>query len=119
MMLDLVGEIIGKLVDMVDVVFIFYCFFGKIYRVLIGVVFDYMGWIEYVLLISEVCFCMLDEEEICYYVLSGELMDKVGVYGIQGCGGMFVEYLVGSFFGVMGLLVCEIGQLLKGFGWCF
>jgi septum formation protein len=29
---------------------------------------------------------------------------------------MFVEYLAGSYTGVMGLPVCETGELLKSFG---
>jgi septum formation protein len=43
-------------------------------------------------------------------------MDKAGAYGIQGRAGMFVEYLAGSYTGVMGLPVCETGELLKRVG---
>ena len=49
-------------------------------------------------------------------MISGEPMDKAGAYGIQGRAGMFVEHLAGSFTGVMGLPVCETGDLLKRLG---
>lgn len=115
--LDLAGEIIGKPVDMADAVSILHRLSGKTHRVLTGVALNHMGRTEYVLSSSEVRFRTLDEEEIRHYVLSGEPMDKAGAYGIQGRGGMFVEHLAGSFSGVMGLPVCETGELLKGFGW--
>jgi septum formation protein len=64
-------------------------------------------------------FRRLDDDEIRRYVLSGEPMDKAGAYGIQGRAGLFVEHLAGSYTGVMGLPVCETGELLKRFGWRF
>nr|MBP9805792.1 Maf family protein [Accumulibacter sp.] len=51
------------------------------------------------------------------YVASGEPMDKAGAYGIQGHAGIFVEYLAGSYSGVMGLPLCETALLLKRFGY--
>ncbi|HRF12215.1 MAG TPA: Maf family protein, partial [Candidatus Accumulibacter phosphatis] len=42
---------------------------------------------------------------------------KAGAYGIQGRAGMFIEYLAGSYSGVMGLPLCETAQLLKRFGY--
>ena len=115
--LELDGELIGKPVDMADAVSILRRLSGKTHRVLTGVALDHMGRTEYVLSSSEVRFRTLDEEEIRHYVLGGEPMDKAGAYGIQGRGGMFVEHLAGSFSGVMGLPVCETGELLKRFGW--
>ena len=61
----------------------------------------------------------IDDEEIRHYVLSGEPMDKAGAYGIQGRAGVFVEHISGSYTGIMGLPVCETGELLKRFGWKF
>lgn len=117
--LEFDGQIIGKPVDMADAVSILRRLSGHTHRVLTGVALDHMGRTEYVLSRSEVRFRALDEEEIRHYVLSGEPMDKAGAYGIQGRGGMFVEHLSGSFSGVMGLPVCETGELLKRFGWRF
>lgn len=117
--LELDGKIIGKPVDMADAVSILRRLSGQTHRVLTGVAVTHMERTEYVLSSSEVRFRTLDIEEIRHYVMSGEPMDKAGAYGIQGRAGMFVEHLAGSFSGVVGLPVCETGELLKRFGWRF
>ncbi len=114
--LELDGRIIGKPVDASDAAAILKRLSGRTHRVLTGVAVDHFGRTEYILSISEVRFRPLDDEEIRHYVLTGEPMDKAGAYGIQGRAGMFVEHLSGSYTGVMGLPVCEVGELLKRFG---
>lgn len=114
--LEFHGQIIGKPVDMADAAHILGCLSGETHRVLTGVAINHMGHTEYVLSTSEVHFRTLDDEEIRHYVMSGEPMDKAGAYGIQGRAGMFVEHLSGSYTGVMGLPVCETGELLKKLG---
>jgi septum formation protein len=114
--LEFAGEIIGKPVDMPDAVTILKRLSGQTHRVLTGVAVNYQGRTEFILSSSEVRFRQLDEDEIRHYVISGEPMDKAGAYGIQGRAGMFVEHLAGSFTGVMGLPVCETGELLKKMG---
>lgn len=114
--LEFCGEIIGKPVDTSDAVNILRRLSGQVHRVLTGVAINHLGHIEYVLSTSEVRFRPLDDEEIRHYVMSGEPMDKAGAYGIQGRAGMFVEHLSGSYTGVMGLPVCETGELLKRLG---
>ena len=52
---------------------------------------------------TEVKFRDLSEKEINDYVESGEPLDKAGAYGIQECGGAFVESVKGSFSNVVGL----------------
>lgn len=117
--LEFRGQIIGKPVDATDAVNILRHLSGHTHRVLTGVAIEHLGRTEFVLSTSEVSFRVLDEDEIRHYVMSGEPMDKAGAYGIQGRAGMFVEHLAGSFTGVMGLPVCETGELLKRFGWRF
>jgi septum formation protein len=114
--LELAGEIIGKPLDATDAAAILRRLSGQTHRVLTGVAVNYAGQTEYVLSDSEVRFRHLDDEEIRRYVLSGEPMDKAGAYGIQGYAGLFVEYIAGSYTGIMGLPVCETGELLKGLG---
>ncbi|MBS1144288.1 MAG: septum formation inhibitor Maf [Proteobacteria bacterium] len=114
--LELDGEIIGKPVDMADAVAILRRLSGRTHRVLTGVAVHHLRRTEYVLSTSEVRFRTLDDEEIRHYVISGEPMDKAGAYGIQGRAGLFVEHLSGSYTGVMGLPVCETGELLKKLG---
>jgi len=114
--LELDGQIIGKPVDMVDAAAILRRLSGRTHRVLTGVAIDHQRRTEYILSISEVRFRHIDDEEIRHYVISGEPMDKAGAYGIQGRAGLFVEHLSGSYTGVMGLPVCETGELLKRLG---
>lgn len=115
--LEFAGEIIGKPRDAADATDILTRLSGQTHRVLTGVALSFEGRTEYVLSLSEVRFRALEADEIRHYVLSGEPMDKAGAYGIQGRAGLFVEHLSGSYTGVMGLPLCETGQLLKSFGW--
>lgn len=117
--LEFAGEIIGKPVDDADATAILQHLSGQTHRVLTGVAVSHEGRTEYVVSVSEVRFRKIDDEEIRHYVRSGEPMDKAGAYGIQGRAGLFVEHLAGSYTGVMGLPVCETGELLKRFGWRF
>ena len=86
---------------------------------LTGVAVSFEERTEYVVSVSEVRFREIDDHELRHYVMSGEPMDKAGAYGIQGRAGLFVAHLSGSYTGVMGLPVCETGELLKRFGWRF
>lgn len=117
--LEFAGEIIGKPVDMADATQILRRLSGQSHRVLTGVAISFQGRTEYIVSVSDVRFRHISEDEIRHYVLSGEPMDKAGAYGIQGRGGLFVAHISGSFTGIMGLPVCETGELLKRFGWQF
>lgn len=114
--LEFDGEIIGKPVDAADAVAILQRLSGRTHRVITGVAVCDESRCDYVQSISEVCFRPIEEDEIRHYVLSGEPMDKAGAYGIQGKAGLFVAHMAGSYTGIMGLPVCETGELLKGFG---
>jgi septum formation protein len=58
----------------------------------------------------------LSEQECERYWDSGEPQDKAGAYAIQGLGAAFIEYLSGSYSGVMGLPLYETAQLLEAAG---
>ncbi len=113
---ELAGKLIGKPRDAEDARRILKRLSGHTHRVLTAVAIACGEGIELALSISEVRFRLLDDDEIGHYVASGEPMDKAGAYGIQGRAGMFIEYLAGSYSGVMGLPLCETAQLLKRFG---
>ncbi len=66
--------------------------------------------------VSEVSLRHLQHSEIEAYWQSGEPHDKAGGYAIQGMGAIFVENLVGSYSGVMGLPLFETEQLLNWAG---
>lgn len=117
--LEFGGEIIGKPVNAEDARRILLRLSGQTHRVLTAVSVAFEGRLESVLSVSDVCFGELDHAEIRRYVATGEPMDKAGAYGIQGHAGVFVERLVGSYSGVMGLPLYETAQLLKRFGYPF
>lgn len=117
--LELDGEIIGKPIDARDAEHILQRLSGRTHRVLTGVAVHAPGRTEFVLSVSEVRFRVIEMDEIRHYILTGEPMDKAGAYGIQGRAGLFVAHIVGSYTGIMGLPLCETGELLKGFGFRF
>lgn len=67
------------------------------------------------LVVTEVTFRVLSEQDIATYVASGEPMDKAGAYGIQGLGGCFVRKINGSYHAVVGLPLVETYELLSNF----
>lgn len=67
------------------------------------------------LVVTEVTFRSLSEQDIADYVASGEPMDKAGAYGIQGLGGCFVRKINGSYHAVVGLPLVETYELLCNF----
>ncbi|WP_313773991.1 nucleoside triphosphate pyrophosphatase, partial [Enterobacter huaxiensis] len=54
------------------------------------------------LVVTDVTFRVLTDDEIAAYIASGEPMDKAGAYGIQGLGGCFVRKINGSYHAVVG-----------------
>jgi septum formation protein len=117
--LELDGEIIGKPTNALDAEHILQRLSGRTHRVLTGVAVHAPGRTEFVLSVSDVRFRDIETDEIRHYVLTGEPMDKAGAYGIQGRAGLFVAHIAGSYTGIMGLPLCETGELLKGFGFRF
>jgi len=52
--------------------------------------------------VTEVKFRELDDTLIRAYIETGEPMDKAGAYGIQGKGGLLVEWIRGDYYNVVG-----------------
>ena len=67
------------------------------------------------IVITDVWFKPLSEQEIEEYWQTGEPCDKAGSYGIQGLGGRFVTRIEGSYYAVVGLPLFETDQLLQEF----
>jgi septum formation protein len=62
---------------------------------------------------SRVRFAALSEEEVRWYVATGEPRDKAGAYAVQGLGARFIESIDGSFTNVMGLPARAVYRLLR------
>jgi septum formation protein len=55
----------------------------------------------------------LSDEDISWYVASGEPMGKAGAYGIQGRAARFIDRIEGSWSSIVGLPVATVHRLLR------
>ena len=58
----------------------------------------------------------LSEEEVRWYVSTGEPRDKAGAYAVQGLGSRFIESVSGSYSNVMGLPARSVYRLMREAG---
>jgi len=65
---------------------------------------------------TEVRMLPLSEQEIDWYVASGEPLDKAGAYAAQGIGAVFIESIHGSYTNVVGLPLATLFQMLRRAG---
>lgn len=52
---------------------------------------------------TRVRFAEMSEQEIDWYIATGEPFGKAGAYGIQGKASLFIEEIEGDYFNIMGL----------------
>ena len=62
---------------------------------------------------TTVTFRALTDEDISWYVASGEGRDKAGGYAIQGLASRFIPRIAGSYSNVVGLPVACVDELLR------
>ncbi len=89
---------------------------GRSHEVLTAVALATGTGIELALSVSIVRLRQTTPEERARYWETGEPCDKAGGYAIQGLGAVFVESLIGSYSGVMGLPLFETARLLRAAG---
>ncbi len=70
------------------------------------------GKVSVVLNTTTVKMAKLTTKVIDAYIASGEHRDKAGSYGIQGKAAAWIEFIEGSYSGVMGLPLFETVQLM-------
>ena len=113
---DTLGEIDGKLlfkpVDADDARNILKMLSGRWHRVITGFAVHYNGKREKGTAVTRVLMRDYSQDEIEWYLDSGEYMNKAGAYGIQGKGGVLVERIEGCCFNVMGLPLSKIWNAL-------
>ncbi len=63
--------------------------------------------------VTSVCFDKMSDEEIDYYISTGESMDKAGGYAVQGIASLFISSVKGDYHSVVGLPVNRLNKLLK------
>jgi septum formation protein len=62
--------------------------------------------------VTEVRFASMSEDEVSWYVATGEPKDKAGAYAIQGQGARFIKEIRGDYLNVVGLPVRLVYELL-------
>ena len=108
--------IFGKPTDRDDALAMLRSLSGRTHDVLTAVALAVEGSVSLTVSTSSVRFRPLTIEECERYWETGEPRDKAGGYAIQGLGSVFVEWLSGSYSGVMGLPLFETAELLRAAG---
>ena len=110
------GAILGKPMDAGDALKLLMRLSGQMHKVLTG--FCLKRQQENIsvsrAISTDVYFFAFTEATAAAYVATGEPLDKAGAYGIQGCGGVLVEKINGSYSNVVGLPLAEtIEEMLR------
>lgn len=64
---------------------------------------------------THITFLPLSDEEIRWYIETGEPMDKAASYAAQGIGALFIQKIEGDYFNVVGLPLHRLHLMLKEF----
>jgi septum formation protein len=110
------NEILGKPIDDEDARRMLRLLRDRWHQVLTGValVNGDAGWSSLAHEVTEVRFAEMSEDEISWYVATGEPKDKAGAYAIQGRGARFIREIRGDYSNVVGLPVRLVYDLLRG-----
>ncbi|MDE1891205.1 MAG: septum formation inhibitor Maf [Betaproteobacteria bacterium] len=88
---------------------------GQKHTVLTAVVCCFKNQLLEKLSMSHVFFKSLTQQDIEWYIESGEYKDKAGGYALQGLAASFVTHIEGSPSGIIGLPLYETRELLNAF----
>jgi septum formation protein len=106
-------RILGKPKDPEDAAAMLRALAGRSHEVLTGVAVLAVGRPARVAVErTRVWMSALGNDEIAWYVATGEPMDKAGAYAIQGLASRFVDRIEGSYSNVVGLPVALVYRLL-------
>ena len=110
------GTILAKPIDDDDATLMLRSLSGREHLTHTAVCLASAGTIKTALVSTAVTFRALSDEEINWYVGTGEPLDKAGAYGIQGRAAGFVASISGSVSNVVGLPLAETTELLRTVG---
>ena len=97
------GKILGKPQDTKDAARMLRLLSGRTHQVLTRVALFYRGQEKARVDVTEVTFAPLTDQQIAWYIGTGEPLDKAGAYGIQGKAALFIPTIHGSYSNVVGL----------------
>ena len=110
------GQIRGKPSDDSDAKRMLRLLSGSVHDVLTAIVFISAAGEAAEVATTRVRFVPMTEDEIEWYVATGEPGGKAGAYAIQGHGARYVDWIEGSWSNVVGLPVAAVYRLLRGVG---
>lgn len=116
------GDILGKPRDRADANRMLHLLAGRQHQVYTGIALIEVHKGEIHKLITDyrqtdVWMRRLTDQEINWYIDTGEPMDKAGAYGIQSYGACFIERIEGCYFNVVGLSLSLLDEMMKQLGY--
>jgi nucleoside triphosphate pyrophosphatase len=110
------GDVLGKPADAAEATGMLRRLAGRTHQVLTGIALAWAGRIALEIERTDVVMSPMSEDDIAWYVRSGEPLDKAGAYAIQGLASRFVTRIEGSYSNVVGLPVATVVELLRTSG---
>lgn len=110
------GDLLGKPVDKTHAHAMLRQLSGRSHEVMTGVAVRSGDTITSFVETTVVHFAELTDDDIAWYVSTGEPADKAGAYAMQGRGGLFVTAIEGSYDNVIGLPRHHLRQALLDHG---
>ena len=110
------GEVLGKPASTDEAAAMLAKLQGRTHQVFTAVAVAWDGRVEDAVDVTDVSFRPLSDAMIAAYAATGEPMDKAGAYAVQGRGAALIEGIRGDFFGVMGLPLRLVLELLERAG---
>jgi septum formation protein len=107
------GLILGKPADEREATDMLRRLSGRVHEVLTGVALVSAGGVRSAVERTRVWFDLMTDEDISWYVASGEPVDRAGAYAIQGLASRFIPRIEGSYSNVVGLPVALVSSILK------
>jgi septum formation protein len=110
------GEILGKPIDAEDARRMLRALSGRSHDVHTGVAVRAGGRTRAAVATTRVTMTVIGEDELDWYVGTGEPLDKAGAYALQEGGGLLVAGIEGSASNVVGLPLAVVAELLAEAG---
>lgn len=107
------GEILGKPVDDADARRMIRLLNGRAHDVHTGVALVGRDGVRSAVDTTRVWFNAMTDEDISWYVATGEPVDRAGAYAIQGFASRFIGRIEGSYSNVVGLPVALVSSILN------
>jgi septum formation protein len=107
------GEILGKPIDKDHAFRMLRKLSGAVHDVHTGVALVSAQRVRAAVETTRVWFAEMTDEDISWYVGTGEPVDRAGAYAIQGYASRFIPRIEGSYSNVVGLPVALVSSILK------